>query len=369
MRLKICALIISFSCLISVNLIAQPEHYVKIQIGNIRSYNQEVIRRDKIHIITAIDKGYFSDDTVMKCTYDKEGLLTDSIGYALGSLAEHYTNQMNMNLPIDPEYCEDGRPLEYRFRFRYNAKGLRIYMAEHHAAVDAATVPPVYSDRLITCYYDTTDRITKADYTNARGLKMQQDLLEYDAAGNLTEWKQYHAGSDESFTCNYTYDRNNNLIEYTKTDAAGDFDLRELFTYNYLGKLATWEDVSKTGLILYRQDYTYDQAGNMIVCLGYIEGEDFNTKLEQTFDAYGNVIKSTVSRGHITRSGDFRFRESKRRRTYVSNDDKSLIEFQKSLRPTGGGTIDRFEYDQNGLIVKAHDWRGMELIFVYSYFE
>lgn len=368
MHLKIYTLINTLCLLLSPDVFAQPEHYVRTMLANIRSFNQETIHSDKIQMMTVIYKGTFSDDLILKCIYDREGRLTDSIGYAADQLLEKYEEQVSSDLPINPEYCEDGKPLAFRFRFGYNEKGLRVSMEEHRAGVSESSEVPVYSDRVLLYSYDPSGRITKVDFMNGRGIRIQQDLLEYDKAGNLAEWTQFQSGSPDNFTCSFVYDHDNRLIEYSKTDGSGYFDSHERFAYNNRGKLETWEDLSKSGLTIYKKDFKYDDAGNMIECLGYLEGEDFTSKLEQTFNADGNLMKSTVSRGHITRSGDFTFRESKRR-NYMINDDKSILQFRQSLYPAWTPMNFYFEYDWTGHISKALGAQHKELTLQFIYFD
>ena len=197
---------------------------------------------------------------------------------------------------------------------------------------------------------------------------VQDDIFSYDENGNLAFWKQFKSGSPRNFTNQYTYDEKNNLLEYYRTDGAGDFQAKERCTYDDHGNMVAWENIAKSGLTIYKKTFTYNEYGDMTESLGYIEGDNFDSKLQKTFDNSGNVIETTFSSGRVTGQGDFIFKD-RRKESFLYDAHNNLIEKDTYNVKGDKTTTEVFYYDDNDNLTRKSVSPGPCLNIVYEYYQ
>ena len=368
MRAKVYGITTALILVLGGVLLAQPEQHTGKLLRNIRSFNMEKIKQEKIKTATAYFCGEFGDKKILQCSYNDQGQLIDSIGYPDARTLELFRQQLSREIPVDPAFYVDNEIAAYKYHFEYNSKGLRNKTQEYVARPSPKFDLLNYSIMNSVYSYDSADRLIRVDFTSPTGVKVQEDTYTYDKGGNVIEWKQFKSGSPRNFTARYTYDDRNNLIEYYRTNANGEFAIKERSTFDVNGNLKRWEDISKSGLTLYRKDFTYDTYGNMVECLGFIESEDFDSKLQKTYDTYGNLIQSIASRGRITGAGDFQFRDVFTE-TFSYNENNMLIRVVRAHKRMGELKIEEYQYDDNGNIMSRSDSEGGCVSWGYTFFE
>jgi uncharacterized protein RhaS with RHS repeats len=158
------------------------------------------------------------------------------------------------------------------------------------------------------------------------------------------------------------------LLEYSRNDGNGEFMAKEKCTYDLNGILKNWENISKFGLTIYRKDYSYDDAGNMTECLGYLNGEDFDSRLQKKYNDDGYVIESILSTGRINAKGDFRFRDVLDE-VFRYDDNNNLLSVERTHRRSEENTADDYFYDDNGNIIQRTDAVGNCIKYAYERYD
>jgi YD repeat-containing protein len=352
---------------LSISLLhAQSEQHTGRILKNIRSAHQEKYSALHVKTITGSDCDVDPGFPVFICRYDTAGNLTDSIGYprrdirsALQALAD--------NKQLDASCYEGDNLIDFKFHFTYDEKGLRTQVAAHTTARIEGTGSLSFANDTTTYTYDDHDRLIRTLSRNRNGVMIQDDIYSYDESGNLAFWKQFKSGSPRNFTNQYTYDDKNNLIEYLRTDAAGDFQAKERCTYDANGNMLTWENVAKSGLTLYKKTFTYDEYGDMTESLGYIEGDNFDSKLQKVYDNAGNVTETTFSSGRITGQGNFIFKD-RRKESFFYDGHNNVVE-KDTYNIRGDKTlIEIFNFDDNDNLIRTSVNPGPCMNIVYDYY-
>ena len=353
--------------LINTGIYAQSEQHTGRLLKNIRSANQENIKKCKIKTATAYDCDIDVARPVSLCRYDATGRLIDSIGYPYGEMRRIF-NALSGTSSLDPSSYEGDDVIEFKYHYSYNDKDLRVQIVTHTTSRVENSNVLLFADDTTNYTYDENDRLTRALRTNRKGFMVQDDNYSYDANGNVLTWKQFLSGSPRNFTNTYTYDSQNNLVEYARVDGSGEFFAREKCTYDVNGNMTVWENFSKSGANIYQKNFKYDNRNNMIECLGYIEGIDFDSKLQKTYDDAGNVVETIFSSGRITGQGDFIFKD-RRRETFGYDANNNLT--QKNTYDRKGDVINSvsYRYDENNILTSISFSPGACTRFEYEYYK
>jgi YD repeat-containing protein len=353
-------------CLSISFLHAQSEQHTGRILKNIRSAHQDEYKTLHVKKITSFDCAVDKGRPIIICRYDTTGNLIDSIGYPQRDM-RLALQQLADNQQLD-QSCYAGEDIiEFYYHYTYDEKGLRTQIAAHTTTQIKGTGSLSFANDTTAYTYDDQDRLIRTLTRNRNGIMIQDDIYSYDENGNLAFWKQFKSGSPRNFTNQYTYDEKNNLVEYYRTDGAGDFQAKEKCTYDDHGNMVAWENIAKSGLTLYKKTFAYDEYGDMTESLGYIEGDNFDSRLQKVYDNSGNLIGTTYSSGRVTGQGDFIFKDRRsedllydnyhhliERETYNRNGDKILSEF--------------FSYDNNGNLIYKSISPGQCINIVYEYY-
>jgi len=344
------SLIILCLFLIASSLHAQSEQHTGRILKNIRSANQAKFKTLNIKSVSAYDCDVDVEKTIFTCRYDTNGCLIDSIGYPQRDMKGLLKQQADAG-QLDPSSYENGEIIEYKFHYVYNAKGLRTQIAMHMTERAETTTALNFSNDTTTYTYDSEDKLVRAVSKNRNGVMIQEDTYSYDTTGNLASWKQFKSGSPRNFTNQYTYDAQNNLVEYYRADVSGEFAAREKCTYDQNGNLLTWENIAKSGVTIYKKNFVYDNYGDMVESTGYIGGDNFDSKLEKSYDNTGKVIETVFSSGRITGRGNFVFKDRIKESFFYDTNNNLTQKDTYDIK--GDKTLSEiYYYDNNGSLTR-----------------
>ena len=230
-----------------------------------------------------------------------------------------------------------------------------------------------------TSLFDSNGRIISEQVTNGTET-VSSRKYEYDSDGNCIfqefegyfndewksiEWKyEYENGllkkeikkdritMAESATISY-YDSENRLIKAEKFEEEKIVS-QEIITY---GENSKNIEFFENGELSWKRTEIFDSENRIIELLSeYIDGETYDTHYE--YDEWGNECKSIYYE-----NGNFYHEVT------TTHCGKDMPVFTKILYPEDAIAVDKFEYDENGKLVKKFSWSNSGGLSVSGWWE